>query len=348
VAFRHIAPAHPLRSRRVRFAPRRSLAPLNKQSACGRRFYLPPRIWSVRGDEFLFAGGFGREGGFGTFNGDVPVAFSNASGKAMIVIFLAFSLSGIYPYLMDPFRVFWMRSYPPPDGGLDIIPCLLSLERFEALEKSLQEVGTIRISNLDYALGISSVLWQSDETLERPRDSLMRELRNLTTTLNFTNDEEMMVQFSSHLVEHYGNGCALEVMLSGVGLCPDSFAICHDLSMETLSAMQCGRWQVLNDSVKCAVLRALRKAAYQVPVENFNNTENGRGNTLLAYMVASLYALAFIGAGEHQRADALIQSSRVKVPLNEDQVGSLEQFLQCPSEDALQGLEFIAQMLKPK
>jgi hypothetical protein len=55
----------------------------------------------------------GEGGGFRTFNGDVPVAFSNSSGKAMIVIFLASSLSGIYPYLDESIQSFLDEELSP-------------------------------------------------------------------------------------------------------------------------------------------------------------------------------------------------------------------------------------------
>jgi hypothetical protein len=240
---------------------------------------------------------------------------------------------------MERFRVFWLNGF---EDGLDVVPCLLSSERFAEFGDSPEKMESTRISNLDLALGIASVLWQSDETLERPRDLLLQELRSLMAACNFNNDEEMMVQLATHLVEQYGHGYALEVMLSGMGLCPNSFGISHDLSMETLAAMQHGRWQDLGDSVKAAVLRALRKAADGAPVEHFKT------NPLTAFMIASVYALAFIGAGERQRAAALIEAARVKVPLSDDQAASAAQLLECPSEEAQQGLEFIALMLGPR
>jgi hypothetical protein len=241
---------------------------------------------------------------------------------------------------MSGYRVFWMKRLPPPESGLDVVPCLVSSERFDAFARSMQTGDSFRYSNLDFALGIASVLWQSDESLERPRDLLLREMRSMMEAGNFDNDEEMIVQLATHLVETYGPGSALEVTLSGVEICPQSFGINHDLSMETLAAMQSGRWQELGDSVKGGVLRALRKAADRVPVENFKK------NTYTAYLVTALYALACIAAGERQRAAALIGAARAKVPLNDDLVSSAEQLLQCPSEEAQQGLDYIALTLQ--
>lgn len=244
------------------------------------------------------------------------------------------------PVLMSGYRVFWMARLPPPENGLDVVPCLVSSERFDAFARSLQTGDSFRYSNLDFALGIASVLWQSDETFERPRDLLLREMRSMMEAGNFDNDEEIMVQLATHLVETYGPGAALEVMLSGVEICPQSFGINHDLSMETLAAMQHGRWQDLGDSVKGGVVRALRKAADRVPVEHFKK------NTYTAYLVTALYALALIGAGEQQRAAALIETARAKVPLADDLASSAVQLLQCPSEGAQQGLDYIALTLQ--
>jgi hypothetical protein len=204
----------------------------------------------------------------------------------------------------------------------------------------MQTGDSFRYSNLDFALGIASVLWQSDESLERPRDLLLREMRSMMEAGNFDNDDEMMVQLATHLVETYGPGSALEVMLSGVEICPQSFGINHDLSMETLAAMQSGRWHELGDSVKGGVLRALRKAADRVPVEHFRESE------YTAWMITSMYALALIGAGERNRAAELIDAARVKVPLRASWVSSAEQLLQCPSEEAQQGLDYIALTLQ--
>lgn len=244
------------------------------------------------------------------------------------------------PVLMSGYRVFWMTRLPPPENGLDVVPCLVSSERFDALARSFQTGDSFRYSDLDFALGIASLLWQSDETLERPRDLLLREMRSMMEAGNFDNDEEIMVQLATHLVESYGPGAALEVMLSGVEICPQSFGINHDLLMETLATMQDGRWQELGDSVKGGVLRALRKAADRVPVEHFRESE------FTAWIITSMYAFALIGAGERNKAAELIDAARVKIPLRASWASSAEQLLQCPSEEAQQGLDCLALTLQ--